>query len=795
MYEWIDGDGNELSSLMLVGEAPAQDEMREGKPFVGRTGKEVDNYLLKVIHIHRPSVFVTNLFRYPLNDKKEFTEDELSMMGELLMEEIERVNPSVILSLGSVSTNFFIPNMMDMESVNSVPHLWVNPLTGLSHTVVPSFHPASAFHGSSIMQWIIEAFESASLCLHGKGNAPISSPSHLIPSIVPLSSIISDRPKAGTVMSIDTEAYRSGLPYMVQTSTDGIHSSYLYVDTVPGSRDLHFLSSFVSHPNVTTLFHNAPYDLPIINKLGLFPSHFLDTMQMAFLLQTLPMGLKALAYRLVGIRMREYEEVVGELPDLSFVNEEDRLNYACGDPIATILVYKAMLPLFYNKMGEVLETDMSIVPMVCGMMDRGFRINREYLYSLRGELEVRNMELVESMISKYPVVQNVAKTKTTKKLGTVRVEDFNPGSDKQVAQLLYGIMGLGRGIRIKKSRWGGSVDKNHLSKIQDRHPIVSMIQDYRETSTLIDDFLTTLPERIGEDGRVHTKISLIRVKHSGRLASSSPNLMAQPVRSEDGRRIRNAFEATPGFVIVSIDYNQIEMRLMAHLSQDKAMCEAYRNRKDIHTETAMRIFGIKRVEDVDEMKHRYPAKRVGFGVINNISAAGLSRELIAGGAGNWPEHKCQELLDSWFLVYRGVRDYMEKAKTEARRYRKTIDMWGRMEYVPQVISVFENIREEGLRVAINQRIQSGAQGIIKKAMGVMQNEVMEEWMKKDIAYPLIQIHDDIVSEVRIEEMDKAIPVMQSIMENTVKLSIPVVAEPKVGLVWGKLKKWKKGEGI
>lgn len=793
--DWVSGYGNVLSPIAVVGEAPAIEEMRQGIPFVGRTGAEVDNYLIRVLHVHRESIYATNIFKYELNEKKEYTDEEWDMMCSILEEELASISARIIISLGAVSTKFFIHDFPDMESVNAIPHVWVNPYNGASYTVIPSFHPAAAFHESSIMQFVIEAFEMAREVWGGRGPDPHDPRfiKDLTFTISSFSSILPTNPRPGTILGLDTEAYKSGSPYMVQGSTDGKVASYLYCDTVPGGRDIHLLSDFVDHPNVLTVFHNAPYDLPIVNDLGIFPRRFTDTMQMAFLLQTLPMGLKALAYRLLKVRMREYEEVVGELPDLSHVKEEERLQYACGDPIATVLVFHILKSLAYDGMEDVLERDVDIIPMICAMMRRGIKANREYFGKMRGELEVRNMELVESMIEKFPIVQNVAKTKTTKKLGTVRIEDFNPGSDKQVAQLLYGIFNLGRGLRIKKSKWGGSVNKQTMVKLQDRHPIVPMIQDYRETSTLIDDFLCTLPDRVKEDGRIHTKISLIRVKHSGRLASSNPNLMAQPVRSADGRRIRDGFEATPGFVIVSIDYNQIEMRLMADLSQDKIMCDAYRKGKDIHTETAMRSFGIAKPEDVDEMKHRYPAKRVGFGVINDISAAGLSRELIAGGAGDWPEHACQELLDSWFFIYKGVKAYMDAAKTYARRFHKTVDMWGRMEYIPQVISVYDNIRAEGLRVAINQRIQSGAQGIIKEAMRQIWKMEGKVWVSEDVAYPLIQIHDDIVSEVRIEHMDTVIPIMQSIMENAVKLSIPVKAEPKVGVTWGRLKKWKKGE--
>jgi len=283
---------------------------------------------------------------------------------------------------------------------------------------------------------------------------------------------------------------------------------------------------------------------------------------------------------------------------------------------------------------------------------------------------------------------------------------------------------------------------------------------------------------------------MIRVKHSGRLASSNPNLMNQPTRTSDGQRIREAFVPEKGYGLWSFDYNQIEMRLMAHLSGDPTMCKAYIEGKDIHTETAMRIFGISKPEDVDEMKHRYPSKRTVFGIINNISAEGLARELVDGGAGIWTVDRCQELLNTWFKVYRGVRDFMMRVKSEARLHGVVYDMWGRMEYVPAVWACDDQMKEKALRVAINQKIQSGAQGIIKEAMGkFVVDGLMKNWEKWGWAYPLIQIHDDIVWEIS-KEADKEIPPMiKHIMENAVKISIPI----KVGVKksyenWGKLEK-------
>ncbi len=776
---WVNGCGNLNAELLLVGEAPAEKEVERGKPFVGRTGQEVDSYLYKVLHIPREDVYATNMFRYQLNDDKKYSDSEFEMMGELLADEIATVNPTVILSMGAISTKYFIPGYPDMEAVNALPHYWISPVDSRRYIVVPSIHPAAAFRDSSIMQWVIEAFTEAGRCLSGKERLIVAAAGQLQFDIVTMEELLATEPKRNTLIAIDTEAYHNGSPYMVQASNSKRRSAYLYADTVPGGIDLSRLAKYVAHPNVTTLMHNALYDLPILQSLGVNPQKYVCTMQMAFLLQTLPLGLKSLAYRLLQIKMKDYDEVVGDNPDLSYVNEADRLQYACGDPVATLLIYKAMRPLRYSKFDKVLKRDVGIMPIVDAMMQHGIPADREYFQTMQGELAVRNLELAEEMreLLGNPLIGP-------------KKEPFNPGSHKHVAEIVYKRLHLGDGYRIKKTKWGGSTDKHHMKKIQGTHPIASMIQDYRETDTLINTFLNKLPQHIAKDGRIHTKISMVRIKHSGRLASSSPNLMNQPVRTEDGRRIRRGFVAPPGYVFMSFDYSQIEMRLVAHRSRDPVMCDAYLKNKDIHTETAMRIFGIRNIDDVDDMLHRHPAKRIGFGVIYGITAQGLARELVEIDNGAWTEDRCQEMLDSWFGVYKGIRDYIMRVQAHARRFGQVTDMWGRMEYIPQIVSAFPYIKEEGLRIAVNQDIQSGAQGIIKEAMVRVWPQA-SEWVRKDVAYPIMQIHDDLMFMVREDCQEEVVSVVRPIMEGSVKLCIPVIVEPKYGMNWGEMKKWKQ----
>jgi len=771
---WVSGEGPTPCRLLICGEGPAEHECNSGRPFVGATGQEVNHLLRTIIGVDRRDVYVTNVGKWPLNDKKEISNDEMKMLSTLLWEEIEKVKPKVILALGALATHWFLKENLDMEAVNGIPHvMFESPAI-----VVPCFHPAAAFRDSSLLQWVVEGFEAARDALDGKAIAwKRSSPTQDEGLLFQL---------CQDTVALDTEArYRGGPPYMVSASSCEGMAGYCYADD---QKALRHIRDHVRQPNVLTLLHNALYDLPQLAHSGIFPARFVDTMVVAFLLQTQPLGLKPLAYRLAGMRMKEYDEVVGGRNGLPEVPEQERIQYAISDSDATLRVYNRMKGVWYARMKEVMERDMQIIPMIISMMQTGIMVDVKFFDALNIEFSMRNMELRDKINEMARRAGWMPKPKSKDPV-------FNPASAPQVAELLYEKLKLGKHAKIKKTKWGGSTDTKSIKKIEHEHSIVKMIEEWRGTDTLEDKFLSVLPTKVGEDGRIHTKISMVRVKHSGRLASSDPNLMAQPVRTEDGMKIRNGFVASPGFTLVSMDYNQIEMRLMAHLSQDPVMMNVYQHDGDIHTDTAMRTFRIDDPKNVDEMKHRYPAKRTGFGIINLITAHGLARELVAGGAGVWTEEKCQELLDAWFDIHPGVRTYFNKVIATAEKDGRVVDMWGREEYIPEIYSYFQHVRETGKRKAVNQGIQSGAQGIIKQAMRELWPKIVE-WNKRwddqkggECVRPIIQVHDDLLFEIRTKMVGSIVPQIKEVMEGAVNISIPITVGVKTGEKWGRLVKW------
>jgi DNA polymerase-1 len=268
--------------------------------------------------------------------------------------------------------------------------------------------------------------------------------------------------------------------------------------------------------------------------------------------------------------------------------------------------------------------------------------------------------------------------------------------------------------------------------------------------------------------------------------------MAQPVRNEEARAVRDCYVAEEGFTFVSMDFSQIEMRDLAHVSQDSMLLRIFREGLDIHAETASRMFRIP-LEQVDEKMHRYPAKRVGFGIVYGITAKGLWEQFFMAGLDMrwWTIDRCQELIDLWYGVYAGVKAYMIETGREARQFGFTRDQFGRIRWVSTIYSSDERLAAEAERQAGNNPIQSGAQQIIKEAMGLLVPLYRNYWTPGSYPIrPLIQIHDDLVFEVRDDLLAEWIPIMQTVMENAIKLDVPVLVDCKTGKRWGQLKIWK-----
>jgi len=851
----VPGSGKLGTGLLLVGEAPGRHEAKiSGLPFTGDAGVELNSYLTRA-GLSRDAFFVTNTVKcWPPSNRDPTPEEKFRCSG-WLEEEITLARPDIIGALGAAATRHFLFLELDFDPTMEMTHglhYQIDLLLGQrdvkSATVVPCYHPALGLHDTRRMSIIFQDYESLARAVRGDGEDDPKkvwsrSGEFIDPEDITLWELTDpDEIETAfrvaverdlTYIALDTESLADGSPFCVSGALEGTAAFMIAADN---ARGLESLAGFVATPGVLTILHNSLWDLPILAAMGIRPAAFVDTMIMSYLLGDLPQGLKPLSYRLLGARMTKYQDMIdeasrdlalnyllraqggsypdpdeeigfkpdgeihikrpqniakkikralndyakdpgvdlrarwskmdgtdvvesrlGPMPeaDLSFISRDEAVDYACEDALNTFRIYPLLrAQIAAAELLEILWIDCALVPMVNDMQTRGMLVDQIPLLEI-GELCDDRMDELNAEIDK---------------LAGRRV---NPASPPQVKAFLKS-----QGVRVKNTA------QETLKVLS--HPAARKVVSWREYQKLKGTYVDNLVERSSHgDGRVRGRFKLTRTA-TGRIAMEDPNLMNIPTRTEEGRRIRGAFRAAPGFKLMSCDYAQIEMRVAAHCSGDKLMLDIFRNDKDFHSITASQAFGIP-IDQVDELQHRYPAKRVSFGVLYAITGQGLLTQLEAAGAQGWTLQKCEDFIKEWFRVYSGVASWMESVRSHAKRFGFVKDMFGRRRLTPGVKSAHKRIREEALREACNAPVQSGAQGIIKVAMG----QLIPVYRQFN-AWPLLQIHDDIIFEIPEETLDRAVPAIVKTMENAVKLSLPTPVDPKVGDRWNSLKEYKPG---
>ena len=348
---------------------------------------------------------------------------------------------------------------------------------------------------------------------------------------------------------------------------------------------------------------------------------------------------------------------------------------------------------------------------------------------------------------------------------------FNINSPKQVGEVLFDQLKLD--AKAKKSKTGQySTSEEVLLGLKGKHEVVGMILAYRELKKLISTYISALPTYINsETGKIHTTYNQT-VTATGRLSSSNPNLQNLPIRSERGQLIRQAVIPDEGCMFLSADYSQIELRLMAHFSQDPHLVEAFRSGQDIHTATAAKIFNVP-IEQVTKDQRRQ-AKTANFGIIYGISAFGLAQQL------DCSRSEAKSLIDGYFAAFPGVIDYIERQKELARQQGYAITLFGRKRYLPDILSHNATVRSFAERNAVNSPIQGTAADIIKMAMVTIHRRLKAEGLK---AKMIMQVHDELNFNVPLEEVDKVRAIVVSEMQNVVHLTVPLIADCGVGKNW------------
>jgi len=347
--------------------------------------------------------------------------------------------------------------------------------------------------------------------------------------------------------------------------------------------------------------------------------------------------------------------------------------------------------------------------------------------------------------------------------------EFLVDSPKQLSEVLFERLDLPHG---KKTKTGYSTDASVLAMLAPIHPIAEKIVEYRELTKLKSTYLDALPRMLGEDGRLHTSFNQT-VAATGRLSSSGPNLQNIPVRTEYGRRIRAAFvPAAEGDLMVSADYSQIELRILAHLSGDAGLIEAFTSGMDFHQATAARVFGVE--AEAVEPRMRARAKAVNFGIVYGQSAHGLAQTLKISNA------EAQEMIDRYFAAYPRVRDYLDETKSDAYLAGFAVTLYGRKRRIPELASSNFNLRSFGERTAMNHPMQGTAADIMKLAMIEVDRRLREETFESRM---ILQVHDELVFEAPPKEIERLSTMVRTAMSDVAKLAVPLEVTVAVGANW------------
>ncbi|MFQ5954840.1 MAG: DNA polymerase I, partial [Kiloniellales bacterium] len=525
---------------------------------------------------------------------------------------------------------------------------------------------------------------------------------------------------------------------------------------MPLDRALELLRPMLEDPGVLKVGHNIKYDALVFARYGIDVAPVDDTMLISYLLEggLHGHGLDELARLYLDHQTIKYAEVAGTGKNqvaFAEVALEAARDYAAEDADLTGRLHRLLKPrLVAERVTTVYETiERPLIPVVAAMERAGIKVDPEFLNRLSGDFAGRLARLEEEIhrLAGHP---------------------FNIGSPKQLGEVLFDEMGLDGGKKGKTGAYATGADVLETLAAQG-HELPARVLDWRQLAKLKSTYTDALPGQINpETGRVHTSYAMA-VAATGRLSSTDPNLQNIPVRTEEGRQIRQAFVAEDGRVLLSVDYSQIELRVLAHMAGIEALREAFREGQDIHALTASQVFGVP-VEGMDPMVRRQ-AKAINFGIIYGISPFGLARQLGV------PQAQAADYIKAYFERYPGIRDYMERTKQSCREQGYVETLFGRRCHVPQIKDKNPARRGFAERQAINAPIQGSAADIIKRAMIRIPPALAAKNLS---ARMLLQVHDELLFEVPEAELEATAATARAVMEGAagpaLELSVPLVAD-------------------
>jgi DNA polymerase-1 len=471
-------------------------------------------------------------------------------------------------------------------------------------------------------------------------------------------------------------------------------------------------------------------------------------------------GLSYLAEKLLGHTMIEYSDVAGKgVKEIGFnkVDIEKAVEYAAEDADMTF------------RLTTILREEIN----KSGLEDLYYKLELP-ITRILAKMEMNGIEIDEKKLDDYSVELEKMMSELEKKIYDSAGEEFNIGSPKQLSVILFEKLKL-KGVR--KIKTGISTDQKTLEVLAASHPLPELLLRYRMLSKLKSTYVDPLPQLVVKaTGRIHTSFNQAMAA-TGRLSSNSPNLQNIPVRTEEGRKIREAFHGGEGNLLISADYSQIELRLLAHLSKDPLLVESFLRGEDIHARTADEIFG-SIGGDTGEL--RRIAKAINFSIIYGTTAFGLARSVgISRG-------DAAKYIKSYFERYRGVGEFIEKVKESAREEGLVKTMHGRIRKIPDINSRNRNAREMAERMAVNTVVQGSAADLMKKAM-IDVDAVLSGGRGEGLgAKTLLQVHDELILEAPSGNADETARLVRETMEGAEKLIVPLKAETSTGVNWGEL---------
>ncbi len=620
------------------------------------------------------------------------------------------------------------------------------------------------------------------LSLFGAGEAPkIISPSQpvsIATQVVVTREALAElvqKLESAEMIALDTETTSTdemqaelvGISLAVEEGTGYyIPTGHSQGEQLPLDEVLDALRPALTNPSIQKIGHNLKYDIIMLARYGLqvTPLSF-DTMIAEWLVDpgSRSLGLKKLSFVRLGEQMTEIEALIGKGKNqinMADVAIDAAAPYAAADAEICLRLYPLLKKDLERVGGMKLleEMEMPLVGVLAAMEMEGIKLDVPFFSEMSVQLETRLAEIEKQ------VTELVGKA-------------FNLNSTQQLSDVLFGRLGLQPPDRTKKTKSGHySTSAAVLENMRGVHPVVDLILENRELSKLKSTYVDALPAAINPaTGRVHTSFNQTG-SVTGRLASSNPNLQNIPIRSELGRKVRKGFIADEGNVLLAIDYSQIELRIVAHMAQDETMLAAFRSGQDIHATTAAAVHNV-RLEDVTKDMRR-DAKAINFGLIYGMSAFGLTRSTELTLA------ESEDFVAAYFEKFPGVKRYLDNIRKVATEQGYVETLLGRRRYFPALKNATnQNLRNREEREAINAPIQGTAADIMKIAMLAVAKALPEAGLRGKM---LLQVHDEVIIECPLSELDDTVRVVTKAMEEAYPLDIPLSTEARSGRTWGEL---------